>query len=39
MADSQFAIISVDPAILWEIPGGLVCSAIPVTFYTLLPSW
>lgn len=27
MADSEFAMVCVDPAILWEIPGGLVCSA------------
>lgn len=35
MADSQFAVICVDPAVLWEIPGGLVYSAIPVTLYML----
>lgn len=35
MADSDFAMVCVDPAVLWEIPGDLVCSAIPETLYTL----
>lgn len=35
VADSDFAIICVDPAVLWEIPGSLGCSAIPVTLDTL----
>lgn len=40
VADSPFAIVCVDPAALWEIPGGLVCSAlaVPVTLDTLYHS-